>query len=452
MFVQELSFDPPVNQVLSGYANKALLNYSYSEGWRTNLRSNFNREIPQEAADPYGWFLSQDVRRKMEANGAQYVPDRGHPWYNERHTVTGTGDMSFTTNPYSTTFLPYTGLYLCVNKSSTGPFRSGTYTVESPNWADDLTAFGQMAINKVKPEAHVFDAAAFLGELREGLPKLVGLGLLKSRAKKALGAVGGEYLNVQFGWKPLLNDLQNMLKALVEVDSTLRKLSKQVGKPKHRRYALPTKLFQDEITQPGTIHLYSGFRGFSARVPVWALGKLNDAGLGGGMLGQCKIEDLHSYFLRTCETTRWFEGSFTSFFDYPVESDDYIRKASSLMNLQLTPEVLWELAPWSWMVDWFARIQDTLGAAALASDQKVVMNYGYVMERARYRSVLTFSPYSSWGNFFPAKNAHKRYTVVTESQYNRRVRANPFGFEVSSFGGFSLDQLAILAALGISRS
>lgn len=116
------------------------------------------------------------------------------------------------------------------------------------------------------------------------------------------------------------------------------------------------------------------------------------------------------------------------------------------------PEVLWQLAPWSWMVDWFVKIQDTLGVVALASDQKVVMNYGYVMERARYRSVLTFSPISGGGIYYPTKNQLKRYTVVTESQYNRRIRANPFGFQVSSFGGFSPDQLAILAALGISRS
>lgn len=451
MFVREISFDPPVNQRLAGYSSKALMSYSYSEGWRTNVRSNISEELPQQAVDPYGWFLSEDVRRKMDANGAQYVPDRGHPWYNERHTVTGSGDMSFTTNPYSTTYLPYTGLYLCNKKLATGPFRAGTYAVESPNWTDDLAAFGQQAISKVKPKAHVFDAAAFLGELREGLPKLVGLGLLKTRAKKALGAAGGEYLNVQFGWKPLLNDLTEMLTALVQVDETLRKLSRQVGKPKHRRYALPTQRFQDEKSSIGKIYLYAGFRGFSSRVPVWAQNRLNDAGLGGGMLGEVTIEDPHSYFLRTCETTRWFEGSFTSFFDYPVDSDDYVRKALSLMNFKLTPEVLWELAPWSWMIDWFAKIQNTLGAAALASDQKVVMNYGYVMERARYRSVLTFSPYSSYGNFFPSANTKKRYTVVTESQYNRRIRANPFGFEVSSFGGFSLDQLAILAALGISK-
>lgn len=145
---------------------------------------------------------------------------------------------------------------------------------------------------------------------------------------------------------------------------------------------------------------------------------------------------------------RWFDGSFTSFFDYPDVDSDWLTKARALVAMDLTPEVLWELAPWSWLVDWAFRIQSSIKANALAGDKQIVMNYGYVMERTSFRSMFkgTITRYNS----YPLVGLEK-FFLSTEDQYFTRLRANPFGFTASSPSALSVDQLAILGALGLSR-
>jgi len=122
----------------------------------------------------------------------------------------------------------------------------------------------------------------------------------------------------------------------------------------------------------------------------------------------------------------------------------YALEAKKLLGLSLTPETLWNIAPWSWAVDWFSNTGDVISNLSDWASDGLVMHYGYMMEKTIVKDTYNITP--SGIQAFPSV---PNLTLVTETK--QRIRANPFGFGLS-FDGLSTIQKAILAALGISRS
>lgn len=86
---------------------------------------------------------------------------------------------------------------------------NGTFPIVNPSSDAELAAMGRFAISQVAPTKSLFDMASFVGELREGLPHAVGFASTSRGRTSAARSAGGEYLNVQFGWKPLANDAKS---------------------------------------------------------------------------------------------------------------------------------------------------------------------------------------------------------------------------------------------------
>lgn len=399
------------------------------------------------SADPYAYFLSSVAqRRTMEHGSGKYIHDSGHPWFMEKHKVLKTASFKYSYYGERNA----TGIWFMPNPSSVPSHPSfNAVDCPSPDWADDLAAFGQQAFSRSAPVPSVFNGAQFLGELREGLPKLVGVSLLKGRAKELLKNAGSEYLNYQFGVLPLISDIRAICTALLNLEETLVRKRTSQGKPKKARFALPYRNEFREYRAPmGEVLWTSGWR-VPARPygPVTSREALRSQVKGVSTpVGSFTGTDL--YFLQTLRTRRWFEGSFTSFFDYPPSDASWIDKARSIVSTDFDLQTLWELAPWSWLVDWVFKIQSTLSSNAIASDERVVLNYGYVMEKSSFRSMFS----GSLSSIYPGTLlSSPRFDIVTEDTYFRRIRANPFGFQASSPGQLNANQLAILAALGLSK-
>jgi hypothetical protein len=124
----------------------------------------------------------------------------------------------------------------------------------------------------------------------------------------------------------------------------------------------------------------------------------------------------------------------------------HVGAASHLLGIELTPETLWNLAPWSWAVDWFSNTGDVVSNLTSWSSDGLVMHYGYMMEH----SIVTRNYYSRGSRFlFANGSSAPDLRFVTETK--QRVRANPFGFN-ATWSGLSPVQTAIAAALGLSRS
>lgn len=143
----------------------------------------------------------------------------------------------------------------------------------------------------------------------------------------------------------------------------------------------------------------------------------------------------------------WFSGSFLY---YLPNGTDFLSKlgrwqveAHRLLGFRLDPELLWNLAPWTWLGDWFSNAGDLVSNASSYLFDGLVMQYGYVMEH-----VEETVSYDSIFGFIDGTTAAPQLTLVRETK--RRLAATPFGFGLD-FDTLSAWQLSILAALGISR-
>lgn len=290
-----------------------------------------------------------------------------------------------------------------------------------------LNAKGATAIARCEPTNSVADASVFLGELlKDGIPAIVGHTLWKDRTLQAKKA-GEEYLNVEFGWKPLLSDIRKFSYAVQHANAVLTQYERDAGKVVRRKFRFPIQRTTDTLV--------SGINNTVYYAPSQST--LED-GSGGGK------------YVRTRETVRdqWFSGAFT--YHLPTGSDSrsamerHALESKKLFGFSLTPETLWNLSPWSWAVDWFANTGDVLHNISAMATDGLVMRYGYIMEHTVVRDTYTLEKTG-------LRDQNVRcspITLVTETKVRRK--ANPFGFGVS-WNGLSPRQLAITAALGITR-
>jgi len=292
---------------------------------------------------------------------------------------------------------------------------------------DELDALGATAIARCKPTNSVADAATFVGEtLKDGLPHMVGHTTWEPRTKLAKKA-GKEYLNTEFGWKPLLNDIRSFAQAVKHAHSVLSQFERDSGKTVRRRYNFPE---QREVTETT---IATGARCWLPQSNTYWFG------------------DPEGRVTKTVETVtrRWFSGAFT--YHLPSGSDTrskmerYTLEADKLFGILPTPETLWELAPWSWAVDWFSNTGDVVSNLTDWAIYGLVMRYGYMMEHTIVKHTYSYEGPSGYQGL---EGFVQPFSLVREVK--KRRKANPFGFGVT-WEGLSPTQGLIAAALGLTR-
>jgi len=294
-------------------------------------------------------------------------------------------------------------------------------------------ALGSTAISRVKPTNSTADLAVSLAELyREGLPQLPGRSLWKERAQIARGA-GSEYLNAQFGWLPLISEIENVAEVMDRGDKIWKQYERDSGRLVRRRYE-----FDPVISDPVIISTTTSVN------PYPTLGTYFYT-LGGSMGGTYQR-------IRYKRQRRWFSGAFTYYVpdrhvDGTVDGMLYAAsKARRLYGLTLDPEVLWNLAPWSWATDWFANTGDVISNVSDFATDGLVLRYGYMMEETIVSDEHALNGVK-WRSTPPGPvNSH----VYCVTKTLKRVRATPYGFGLT-WESFTPRQLAIIAALGITR-
>jgi hypothetical protein len=125
--------------------------------------------------------------------------------------------------------------------------------------------------------------------------------------------------------------------------------------------------------------------------------------------------------------------------------DSFEQLANKLLGTRITPAVLWELTPWSWLIDWFVDVQSAITAAGLQLDDGVLMRWAYLMRETRLKVSSTVN---ADGLFVYGPNGP--ITATTHYVKKERVRGTPFGFGLNP-ASFTGGQWAILAALAISK-
>jgi len=291
----------------------------------------------------------------------------------------------------------------------------------------EIDALGTTAISRVLPTNPVAGLAVALGELREGFPRIVGTSLFKDQVRFAKKA-GDEYLNVEFGWKPMIADLVKWIHAVRDSDKIYAQFKRDSGRRVRRRYTFP-KLEEIVLAEVVPRSIQPG--------PIF-----NNLYTQGSNLFDCHVE-------HKLTRERWFSGAFT----YYLESDSgpdgewkrHLQRLNKLYGVKITPEVVWNLAPWSWAADWFANTGDLVHNVTQFSQDGLVMPYGYMMEKSILRAQYSIRDIPLKSGTVPD------LTQVFTNTVKTRRRATPFGFGLT-FPDFTERQVAIMAALGLSRS
>jgi hypothetical protein len=394
-------------------------------------------------------------RRLFSQSGTQITESEGHPF---RHKWRGRDDGGefFTRAQLINGLNPAKGVEAHIYGLKALPTGSGSvFTYDGPVFPVDpatinqllsqvpfsgssrnaLNALGTTAIARCKPGEPVANLSVALAELlREGMPGLIGHTLWEKRAKD-LGPApkkgSSEYLNWTFGWQPLISDIKSVSDALVNQDRYMRQYERDDGRIVRRGYEFPVER-GETITNMG-----------SNRAPYGThAGALTNLMFANGIVSQGTL-----YQTVTTVKRRWFRGAFT----YHLPAGYYSRdrmiraatRASVLLGIELTPEVIWNLTPWSWAADWFANTGDLLSNVSDFANDGLVMHYGYMMETSRVTH--TYSLYNHG-----LRGVESPLTLELETLQKQRVKASPFGFGLT-WEDFSPRQLAILAALGINR-
>lgn len=294
-----------------------------------------------------------------------------------------------------------------------------------------LMQLGATAVARAKPTNTIENLGASLGEIaREGISSF------SAHWKDVVDAArkgSGDYLNIEFGLRPIISELYEFADRVSRADDILRQYERDAGKVVRRRWDFPPKLTTTaDIPFTGRDVYYDPFNTRH-----------------GGNVNRSVAR------VRVFEQRQWFSGAFTyhlpTDYDSRRELDSLASKVARLYDLSLTPEVIWELAPWSWAVDWFSNVGDVVSNVTDWANDGLVMRYGYLMEHTIVTDTYTrVDPRAFASN---SKNASQLVTsaIVLKTETKIRKRANPFGFGVS-WSGLSPRQLSIAAALGISRS
>jgi hypothetical protein len=332
----------------------------------------------------------------------------------------------------------YTGPVLC-NLPTSANMDAVGFTNKNLNYGSEnsskLSKDGATAVSLSSPTNPATNLGTTLAEMhREGLPSLPGVQTWRNRTQ-LLKAAGSEYLNKEFGWQPLVDEINPVVNAARHSKLVMEQYHSGEGRNTHRSFKFP-------------LQHSAGFADMGEQAPAFL-------DLSGYYAFPSKSRRVVS---RVSETKRWFEGAFT--YALPSSTSSWGKmlgigsEADKLFGISLSPDILWELTPWSWAVDWFSNAGDVVNNVTNFGLAGLVMRYGFMMEESIEKITVENGPCAFHTNNGKGGEGPPTFSTPCSSGIEcvtkRRGIANPFGFGIG-WEGLSPTQLAITAALGITR-
>lgn len=318
------------------------------------------------------------------------------------------------------------------------------------DWTNDLSTlqpvcpsinsnyYGSIAISQTSPTNPYANLAQSLWELRkEGLPSIPGSTVLGNKHTLPASS-GSEYLNVQFGIKPLIGDVEDTLKAITHSGEILRNFHKHSNRMVKRKFAFKPIVSTTTSTGNGTL----GMTGGTPSIPYANANRIWSASTSANL--SCPYTDTV-----TTSQTYWFSGSYI--YASPKggsileKLERYEQDAHRLLGLRLTPELLWNVGPWSWLVDWKFNIGAVIGNASNLHSDGLVLKYAFLMCTTEVVRVRTYR------GVVPRTTTPFDYIFTWKSIRKDRVAATPYGFGTNP-ASFTTKQWSILGALGLTKS
>lgn len=322
---------------------------------------------------------------------------------------------------------------------------------------DNLDFLGSKAYDRLRPKverASIFQTIGEMGSM-PGMLRTTGQGFAKIWRDLTLGSfrkpdgrfskdksvrrisqypkdVADQYLNVQFGWKPFVKDVIDVCDVVVNFTDYVERLERGNGKWRRRQWVEDVLESEDEVTQANNMdsNMCVPLLGSDIMVPKSGMYRVS----------------------RQKSTQIWYEGLFRLYlpqFDTSLESGlpglKKARQALSLLGADITPTHLWQIMPWSWLIDWGINVKHNIQLFDDWSSGSVASRYFYVMRNAHYRWQYQ-NRFSSYGGGVVDLKWYRSVETKRRvgSQSNFKFSLVPEN--LSSF------QISILAALGVTLS
>lgn len=409
----------------------------------------YKAHYAQRGQHPPGLFAKVGYTNTWVSGGpfAKIMYDR-----HERFVVRGKGTyINLEIKPYEA---KYVGGFLPLSFGPACPSAPDLYSgyqakIQVPqNLHEGLEALGAKGWNKARPRTSVADLPTFIGELKD-LP-----GMLRQSAKgfhdlwssivgrnksplsldKVPRKASEHFLNHAFGWAPFVSDLIKFHEVHQNLDAHITQLVRDNGQwVKRRRRIEETTEIQSMSVHPGTT---------AAVIP----GALHDW----MYKPQNGLKGKTNYWVEETSTV-WFVGRFKYYVPRPPDSPDTrdynrVMDMLRLYGVKLSPSVIWNLTPWSWLTDWFGNAGDVVDNITAQNTDNLAAKYAYIM-RHKHTSYVNDSTIYLHG----AGSDGVRCTWSTRLDTKARVEASPFGFGLTGGGIDSPYRAAILGALGLTR-
>jgi hypothetical protein len=234
-----------------------------------------------------------------------------------------------------------------------------------------------------------------------------------------------------FGWVPFVRDLQKIYNLWQTIDRQMAQIIRDNGRGIRRRATLleDTKTlwsYSARTNAPGS-SVY-GFPGDFVR--------------GGGttqLVGET-----------TQKTKVWYSAKYRYYIPDISSSQWKTRAKLALFGALPTPEVVWELVPFSWLIDWAVNVGDVVSNMSTNAVDNLVQEYSYIM--MSIKTVKVASAYCVWqkfNNLWPGGFANFTSQISQEIKL-RTVGGSPYALNAAAGTPLSGYQLGILAALGLN--
>jgi hypothetical protein len=263
---------------------------------------------------------------------------------------------------------------------------------------------------------------------------------MMSGYKTVRNYVGSEGLNIMFGWTPLIQEYANLIKTGMALERVIYYESFR----RKRQWDGPN-LRQD---LSGTISL-NNLNGVYQQSCFPLAGEVTGTSTGYGIQYQQQAEliALEDYHFSSKYTGLAKAGRRANSFG--DQAMDVVKR----MGLVDDPELLWDLTPYSWLVDWFSTMGESLANAHVYSplSGKYTADYAYLTTKQSVSVSGTLLR-----RITPITGDVKSHSLTSASSMQNsvgkwRARATPFGFGLQ-LGSLSASQFAVLVALGFAKT
>lgn len=394
--------------------------------------------------------------------------DTGHA-YTKKSTLSAIGHLKYNPSPNLHPIAAGSHGPLIGYCSSDNPAMQGfnLFTdMTSFSWVrsdSSLEDIGVNFINNTSPVQSMVDLLVSVAEtVHDGLPKPLASAITRKGVKNRVNviqSIGSEYLGYIFGISPLLSDIRNTIDALNQCQRILAQWIQNNQRQVRRRRRVPTKSTPSYEYKEASSGTAVGYEAFIANNNHYSGPYPNNHF--GGSIGSSNWKHTRARFQNVKEKI-----TFSSAFEYDLSlllPDDKagLLKAGRLSDNELQsflleyllgfhpsqvgPELIWNLTPWSWMIDWFTNVGTVLDNLRARTSVGMQTDWAYV-KTVQERWVKLNETLTDTTN----GQVVIRSDVEYKQLYVRRIKASPFGFKVG-FDSFTTNQISTLAALAAAR-